>query len=584
MAHASPASVSTTVPSISPDAVLVLDADSRAGLATVQSLGRRRAAVHVGVRAGGSLTAHSRWCAHIHRQPAAESVADAHAWMRDLHARHHFSLVVATTEASLLWLRALPAEDPLRKLALLPADEALDIALSKERTRALAERIGLPVPGSRLLMRGTSPLDHRHSGFPCVLKPASSKVRVDGRLVTLAPAVVRDESARTTLLAKWLPYTDVQEQQWVPGRGVGVELVYMDGKVVAEFVHERLHELPLTGGGSTLRRAAKPDARLLELSKRLLGALQWQGVAMVEWRRADDGATHLMEINPRLWGSLPLTIAAGVDVPAILHDIARGNPVHAVTRWNEGVSARNIGEDVRWMKANLRADRSDPLLLTEPLPAMFAGWLRIFSGREIYDGWHFRDPAVAVAELENVVRELFARPAAALRRRSLRRRIAKAHEARFGAHAERVRPIRNLLFLCHGNICRSPFAERLGRQAMPGLEITSAGFHPRSGRSSPQNLVRAARAHGVDLADWSSREISERMVTDADCIVVMDASHLEKLQADFPEALGKTTLLGLFDRGGPVELIDPYTLSPEQTDVVLRDMARAIAGLAKTLR
>ncbi len=571
------------MPSTPSAAVLVLDADSRAGLATVQSLGRRGVSLHAGVRVAGSLTAHSRWCGQIHQQPAAEAVAEAHAWMRDLHAEHRFVLIVPTTEASLLWLRALSPQDPLRRLALLPSDEALDIALSKERTRALAERIGLPVPGSRLLARSTSPGDRASSGFPCVLKPAASKVQIDGRLVTLAPEVVRDASMRSALLEKWLPHTDVQEQQWVPGHGVGVELVYAGGKVVAEFVHERIHELPLTGGGSTLRRAVKPDAHLLEMSKRLLDALHWQGVAMVEWRRADDDAVHLMEINPRLWGSLPLTIAAGIDVPAILHDMAQGKPVQVVTRWKENVSARNIGEDMRWTKANLRADRSDPLLLTQSVPAMFAGWLCVFSGREVYDGWHLRDPAVAVAELKHVARELLARPAAALRRRALQRQVARQHASRFGRHGKPERPVRNLLFLCYGNICRSPFAERLAQRTLPGLDIASAGFHPRSGRASPEHLIRAARAQGVDLADWSSRQLTRRMVADADCIVAMDLSHLEQMQSDFPEALGKTTLLGLFDRSGPVEMIDPYALSLEQTDAVLRDMSRAIAGLAKTL-
>ena len=569
--------------SIAPDAVLVLDADSRAGLATVQSLGRRGVPLHVGVRAAGSLTARSRWCTRIHQQPAAETIAEAQAWMRDLHAEHRFALIVPTTEASLLWLRALSPEDPLRRLALLPSDEALDIALSKERTRALAERIGLPVPGSRLLTRGTSTGDHESPEFPCVLKPAASKVQVDGKLVTLAPAVVRDAAMRDQLLNKWLPHTDVQEQQWVPGRGVGVELVYADGKVIAEFVHERLHELPLTGGGSTLRRAAKPDARLLELSKQLLDALQWQGVAMVEWRRADDGTIHLMEINPRLWGSLPLTIAAGVDVPAILHGMALGQPMQAVERWNENVSARNIGEDWRWMKANLRADRSDPLLLTQSLPSMCAGWLRVFSGREIYDGWSLRDPAVAIAELKAVARGLFARPAEILRKRSLRRRVIKAHAERFGENGDREHPIGNLLFLCYGNICRSPFAERLARKSLPGIDIASAGFHPRCGRGSPEHVVRAAREQGVDLSGWSSRQITERMVADADCIVVMDLSNIERMQVEFPEAMDKTTLLGLFDRNGPVEMIDPYALSIKQADAVLRDMSSAVAGLAKAL-
>lgn len=564
--------------------VLVLDADSRAGLATVQSLGRRGVPLQVGVRAHGSLTAHSRWCMDQHLQPAAEAMAEAHAWLRELHARHRFALVVPTTEASLLWLRHLPGDDPLRALAMLPSNGALDVALSKEQTRALAEQLGLPVPASRLLARGSQPGDHAPRGFPCVLKPVASKVLVNGQLQTLAPMVVRDPSLRTALLRKWLPHADVQEQQWVPGRGVGVELVFANGHVVAEFIHERLHELPLTGGGSTLRRAAEREAQLIDMSVRLLAALDWHGVAMVEWRRAGDGTTHLMEINPRLWGSLPLTIAAGIDVPAILHRMARGETVAPLAQWRTGVSARNLGEDMRWSIANLRADRSDPLLITQPLLPAFAGWLRVFSGREVWDGWHLRDPGVAVAELSSVVRGLVAMPVAAIRKRLLLRRMAKAHVARFGRNGITPRPIRNVLFLCYGNICRSPFAERLLQRLLPGTTVVSAGFHSRDGRSSPEHVAQAARAHSVDLSDWSSRQVTARMVEEADCIVVMDASHIEALRTRHPEALAKTTLLGLFAPEGPAQVEDPYILSPERTEVVLRQMARALDSMAHSLK
>src|SRR4030095_221723 len=106
----------------------------------------------------------------------------------------------------------------------------------------------------------------------------------------------------------------------VRGGGVGVEMLVDRGEVVLSFAHERIHELPLTGGGSTYRRAiAMPDA-LLEDSQKLMRALGWHGVAMVEYR-AHNGDHWLMEINGRFWGSLPLAAYAGVDFPKALAEL-----------------------------------------------------------------------------------------------------------------------------------------------------------------------------------------------------------------------------------------------------------------------
>jgi len=58
---------------------------------------------------------------------------------------------------------------------------------------------------------------------------------------------------------------------------------------------------------------------------RLLDALQWHGVAMVEFRYDErDKDYKLLEINPKFWGSLDLALAAGVDFPSYLCQMARG--------------------------------------------------------------------------------------------------------------------------------------------------------------------------------------------------------------------------------------------------------------------
>jgi len=61
------------------------------------------------------------------------------------------------------------------------------------------------------------------------------------------------------------------------------------------------------------------DVRLEELGLRLLSRLKWNGVAMVEFKKViEEGDYRLMEINPRLWGSLDLSIAAGIDFPYLM--------------------------------------------------------------------------------------------------------------------------------------------------------------------------------------------------------------------------------------------------------------------------
>jgi peptidoglycan/xylan/chitin deacetylase (PgdA/CDA1 family) len=116
--HAQPAAAGLAhVPSarlMLPDAILVLDADGRVGLACVQSLGALGHRMHTGVRRLGSATERSRWCHRVHAQPPAEPVQAGVEWLTELDRRFGFTLVFATTEASLRWLRAMPEDHPVR--------------------------------------------------------------------------------------------------------------------------------------------------------------------------------------------------------------------------------------------------------------------------------------------------------------------------------------------------------------------------------------------------------------------------------------------------------------------------------------
>lgn len=564
------------------EAILVLDADARAGLACVQSLGRAGLTVHAAVRSLGSATERSRWCRRVHAQPPPEPVDDGVAWLIELERRFSFALVIPTTEASLRWLRRLPQEHPLRAKAVLPSDYALDAALDKERTREIAGELGIPVPASRLLPQGEAP-PAAEGKFPKVLKPVRSKVVIRSRLVTLAVAVVRDASERDVTLAAWLPFTAVQEQTWVPGHGVGIEVLYERGRMAWYFAHERLHEWPLTGGASTWRRACDDEDELVAHTQRLLDHLHWHGVAMVEWRRDDQGSVRLMEINPRFWGSLPLTIAAGVDMPLGLLELARQRALAPAPAWRQGMTGRNLTDDLQWFFDNVRANRKDPLLLTQPVWRAALGWLSVLMGRERWDGWSLRDPMVAFGELADLAT---GRTRSLVRRLSMRVEQAHArrhHNLTYGAGRVPERPILSVLFLCFGNICRSPFAAMAARSHLDGVAIDSAGFHINEGRPSPHHVVETARTLGVDVSGCCSSRITRERVEAADLILCMDLANLGQLASEFPEAVPRSTLLGLFRAGGPAEIRDPYDLPPVATRAELVNIICAIDALSAWL-
>ena len=93
-------------------------------------------------------------------------------------------------------------------------------------------------------------------------------------------------------------------------------------------------------------------------------------------------------------------------------------------------------------------------------------------------------------------------------------------------------------------------------------------------------MVLTALSLGVDVSPSRARRVTAAQVAAADLIVCMDVGHLDRMAAEFPDALSKTTLLGLFTPDGPAEIRDPYDLSPSATRAVFVEMLQAIDALA----
>lgn len=522
--------------------VLLLGEDLRSFLAAARSLGRGGLEVHAATAASPTRAPalRSRYLRAVH--PLPDYDADPGAWvaaLRRLLVRERFALVLPCADATILPLHRHRGElEALAPLYLL-SEEAQAVIGDKRRTAELARSLGVRAPReliARSLSDGEEAL--RELGLPIVLKPRES-FRLGAlhrkRLVRTA----RDRGELERLLRALLEEGEVLLQEHLPGVGVGVEALACDGEVLLAFQHVRVHEPP-GGGGSSYRRSAPLDERLLDATARLLGALRYTGVAMAEFRvDARSGAFALLEINGRLWGSLPLAVAAGADFPLHLYEMLARGRRDFPRRYRVGLYGRNLSGDLSYLWQSLRG-RDAAALLQVPLELR-----HLLLGRERLDTLTLDDPAPALGELAALLGQ--ARGAAAVRAASLLSRRQRGEEG--------LRSARSLLFVCKGNICRSPFAAARAAALLPGVRVGSAGYAAVPGRRSPAAALGAAAATGVDLSAHRAQALDEALLGEADLVFVFDEDCWRSLWTRHPSA--RPRLRRLADLAGAPSIADP---------------------------
>ncbi len=564
--------------------VLVLDGDMVSALSVARSLHRRGLEVHVASHITATLSRYSRAVDRYFVCPdPMGSAALFLVWLQALIRKERYSLVIPVTERTLV-----PIHNSREQFAHLPVAMAgkssLDQVLDKKLTFELAERIGVPVPRSQLVATVADlPVLSDWVHFPVVVKPGSSM----GESSELGRAQLKVEYAFDAgqlqkLVRNALNYGEVILQEYVPGIGAGIEVLAREGQVLFYFQHQRVHEVPLTGGGSSFRKSVAVSQPLLEATGKLIKALSWTGVAMVEFKQdLASGQFSLMEVNGRFWGSLPLAEAAGADFPGMLYDLLIDQRTEFPQTYQTGVYCRRLTADVHWYELALRKAAPPELGVIPSRQTMWRDFLGMFSLRHRFDVQKLADPLPGLLELLWLGRDYCERLYGVLRRRVALRR----ERQRCGAGGPLERTLsgaENLLFLCYGNINRSAIAGLLAKQLMPNLadQVHSAGFHPASGRPMDGVMQQVAHSNGLATENFTSSALSATEVAAADVIFVMELEHLGKLAEQFPWANSKTFLLGGLTVGSdPLEIADPYGKSRDEYADCYRQVVANISAL-----
>lgn len=331
---------------------LVLDAHLRQSLVTVRSLGKRGmhvAALEVENEALHLPTFASRWCSEAFVAPAYGQASEQYvAYLEALLATTTIRVLITSSDGTLDILRQ--HRDRLGRLTHLAiaSEAALDIAVNKDQTLALAKDLNIGVPLSvQVGAVAEVPAALREVGLPAVVKPVCSwvwgeqeSVRLDCQLVTTA-----DEACRAVEGAVRLGGTALI-QQFLSGRCEAVNFLYANGEVYARFAQWAKRMQPPLGGTSVWRQSIAVPEDIGAQAERLVRAANLEGYCEVEFRRDAEGKPYLMEINPRLSASIEVAVRAGVDFPHLIFQWASGEPIDRITHYRTGGWMRYLQGDL----------------------------------------------------------------------------------------------------------------------------------------------------------------------------------------------------------------------------------------------
>jgi len=265
-------------------------------------------------------------------------------------------------------------------------------ARDKSQTMKIAHQNGLPCPKTYFPEDLKIEKLARAVDYPVLIKPnigvgarGLTKVCNSSELIGLYPKVVARYGPCS--IQEFIDQTDLQYKAQI--------FIDRDKKVKGCVVYSKIRHYPLGGGVSTLNcTVARPD--IAEIGIKLLQAMEWSSYGDIDLI-ADprDGLVKIMEVNPRITGSIKICFESGVDFANMLVAYALGYEVAAVNKYRTGVYLRNLGMDLLWFLKSKQRFKANP------------SWFWFLGKNLKYEVFSFTDPGPVLGYLLANIRDLF---------------------------------------------------------------------------------------------------------------------------------------------------------------------------------
>jgi predicted ATP-grasp superfamily ATP-dependent carboligase len=391
--------------------VIITGGEHAGGLAAVRGLADARFEPIVTVEGDTAITyaSLSRMATDVVRVPPADSDADG------------FAAEVGRAAVALAAEAVLPGTEPAM-LALADRPEAVDgarvavppsgvvrTAIDKAVLPALAGEAGIPMPPTRLAAPGTG-MATVGWRFPVVVKPPRSDLEVRPGVLRRYPVRVAPTAAAVEQALRALPTGFGIVQAYVAGALVAVGGVFWEGRLMSSVRYEAERTWPPGAGVISSAVTTVPDPDLDERIARLLGRIGWNGIFQMQFIRS-GGVDYLIDLNPRLYASLALPMAAGANQVGLWASLVLGRPLP----YRRGVRYRSDEHEPRALARQAMVDARAALAAALP------------RRRTAHSVLSWRDPAPAVASVSKLGELL---PGGLPRRRARDRRRLSASGAR----------------------------------------------------------------------------------------------------------------------------------------------------------
>jgi len=365
--------------------VLVTGSESPKALTVIRSLGKKGISVTAAADTSQSLGRSSRYSSDsfCYPTPTERPVEYINALKEFLRINQHDVLLPVHSEDTYL---IAEHKEILGRYTRVPLHDYSRIREVNDKSvlAETARELGIAVPATYIVKQ----LHDLHQIARIVEYPVVIKMRDSsgsrGVLYANSDTELRERFIMLVKKFRLKENTYPIIQEYIEGDGYGVSLLYNNGDLRAYCTHKRIREYPVSGGPSTLRESTI-NAEMEKIARDLMEYYEWHGVAMVEFKlRSSDKKPVLIEVNPRIWGSINLSVLAGVDFPYLLYQMAMKGDVDPVLYYKVGVQSRNCFADLLAMAGylyrtgrikNLKETRffpfNDDILSTDdPKPAL----------------------------------------------------------------------------------------------------------------------------------------------------------------------------------------------------------------------
>jgi len=327
--------------------VLVLDAHLRAALACIRSLGRKGIRIECVSNKDFAIGFFSKYCTRhfLCNDPQMHPDIFSEEILKIARNGMYDCIIPNSTQTALFVAKHY---DELSQCTNILSPN-LDVFLQAFDKEAVVEKaIELGIASAKTFTLENLPQCLDNHPHPLIIKP---------RYLHGAGILLCDSINQVPLFYKRMceRFGACYIQDFIPNGGeYGIyALLNRQSTVRAVTIQRRIRSISHNGGISTLRETVPYDSKLIDPALHLLQSLHWVGPAMVEFRiDASNGVHKFIEINLRFWGSLQLSINAGMDFPYLFYKMATEGDIKPSNTYQPNVQCRWLLGDVTHFMQN----------------------------------------------------------------------------------------------------------------------------------------------------------------------------------------------------------------------------------------